>query len=62
MSDNNDTWQVKTNIYLTVINHLNIASIKQLHEKAVHWKIQVLKIWLVGKLRGRILEQGYICF
>jgi len=29
---------------LTVINHLNIASIKQLHEKAVHWKIQGLKI------------------
>ena len=30
--------------YLTVINHLNIASLKQLHEKAVHWKIQGLKI------------------
>jgi len=44
MSDNNDTWQVKTKIYLTVINHLNIASFKQLHEKAVHWKIQALKI------------------
>ena len=44
LSGNNDTWQVKTKIYLTVINHLNIASIKQLHEKAVYWKIQGLKI------------------
>jgi len=44
LSNNNDAWQVKTKIYLTVINHLNIASIKQLHEKAVHWKIQGLKI------------------
>jgi len=33
-----------TKLYLTVINHLNIASIKQLHEKAVYWKIQGLKI------------------
>jgi len=44
LSDNNDTWQVKTKIYLTVVNHLNIASIKQFHAKAVHWKIQGLKI------------------
>jgi len=44
LSDNNDTLQVKTKMYLTVINHLNIASLKQLHEKAVHWKIQGLKI------------------
>jgi len=44
LSDNNFTWQVKNKICLTVINHLNIASIKQLREKAVHWKIEGLKI------------------
>jgi len=35
---------LKTKIYSTVINRQNIGSIKLLHEKAVHWKIQGLKI------------------
>ena len=29
----NDTWQVETKVHLTIVNHLNIAGLKQFHKK-----------------------------